>query len=356
MSLSAFSYKDLKYLFAYIIPALAVFSIWMGGWWSLSLTIFIFGVIPILGSFLPADKTNILSEIESSRLRIRFFDYVLYLNAPIIYAVLIWSGFHLSNNIPYGIEWFGYTTALGILFGGVGINVAHELGHRSLRFERLLAKMLLLPSHFTHFIIEHNLGHHKYVATPDDPATARKGENVYSFWIRSTIHSYLNAWKIESNTLKRNNRPFWSFHNQMLIFLALHMLYNLLLLIFFGWIAWIVLFTAGIVGHLLLASTNYIEHYGLLRKRLPSGKYEPVLPQHSWNADYSFDRVLLYELSRHSDHHYKANRKYQILRSLPEAPYLPWGYSTALIVSLIPPIWFSIMDPKVEEQVLSHSS
>jgi len=347
MSGDAFCKKDYKYFLAYIVPALAVFSIYMGGWWSLTSLIFIFVFIPLLEFLMSADVNNNTPDEEQTRSSIRLFDWLLYLNVPIVFGIIIWSAFYSSLYPPQGIEWFGYISALGILLGASGINVAHELGHRNNGFDRILAKLLLLPSHYMHFIIEHNLGHHKYVSTPQDPATARLKEPVYQFWVRSAALSYFHAWRIESKFLKSKGLSTWSVANRMIQFLVAQLGYNLMIFFFFGFVPWIMLFAAGVFSFLLLETINYIEHYGLVRSKLPSGRYEPVQPHHSWNADYPIGRILLYELTRHSDHHYKADRKYQILRSMSEAPVLPLGYPGSMLLALLPPVWFYVMNPKV---------
>jgi alkane 1-monooxygenase len=203
-----------------------------------------------------------------------------------------------------------------------------------------------------HFIIEHNHGHHKHVSTPLDPATASRNENVYSFWIKSVWGSYKNAWNIENRRLDLENKKILSVHNRMLQFSIIQLFYAFVLFFLAGFPTLFLLGLSGIFGFLLLETINYIEHYGLERKLLPSGRFEPVQPHHSWNADYPIGRILLYELTRHSDHHYKSTRKYQILRSIQEAPDLPTGYPGAMLLALIPPLWFRIVHPLLDNQKL----
>lgn len=350
MKNSAFKSSDWKYLLSFIVPASVFLSIYLGGEWSLLAVLFVFGFIPLLELILPVQKDNSDPALEVKRSQIKLFDYILYLNVPIVFGLTIYAVFILSNRPIMGIEWFGYISALGILYGSSGINVAHELGHRFEAFDRMMSKLLLLPSHYMHFIIEHNLGHHKYVSTPEDPATAQLNEPVYIFWVRSTILSYLHAWKLENRRLSRMGNNYLSLNNRMIQFTLIQVVYNIILFLLFGMQIWLLLFSAGIFGFLLLETINYIEHYGLMRKKLESGRYEQVLPKHSWNADYPIGRILLYELTRHSDHHYKSDRKYQVLRSIEQAPDLPWGYPASMLVALIPPLWFRKINPIINEK------
>ena len=199
-----------------------------------------------------------------------------------------------------------------------------------------------------HFIIEHNFGHHKNVGTPEDPATSRRGELVFAFWLRSTIHGYLNAWKIEGKRLSANGKSFWSIQNEMIRFTFIQAIY--LTLLAFAFTPDILFFavSAAATGFLLLETVNYIEHYGLMRRKLASGRYESVTLQHSWNSSHELGRIFLYELTRHADHHYRATRKYQILRHHDTSPQLPMGYPIAMLLSLIPPLWFRIVHPLLD--------
>lgn len=341
--------SDLKYFLAYIVPLTVYFSITLGGYWSFFTVLFVFGFIPLLEMILPVDRSNHKSSEEVERSGIRIFDILLYLNVPIVYSLLIYSVIYLSGQDIVWYEYIGYWTALGILCGSSGINVAHELGHRRNGFERFLSKMLLLPSHYMHFIIEHNLGHHKHVATPKDPATARRNEMLFTFWVRSTINSYLSAWKIENKRLERSGQTIFSAHNRMIQFTIIQSLYILTMFMLVPFHLALLVVLSGVFSFLLLETINYIEHYGIVRKRLDSGRYEPVQPHHSWNADYPVGRILLYELTRHSDHHYKADRKYQILRSIKNSPDLPWGYPGSMLMSLIPPLWFRKVNPLLDQ-------
>jgi alkane 1-monooxygenase len=238
---------------------------------------------------------------------------------------------------------------MGILCGSFGINVAHELGHRVNRFEQTLAKSLLLTSLYMHFFTEHNKGHHKRVATPEDPSSARYGEMIYTFWFRTVIMSYVSAWHIAGEECSKKGRSKFGLQNEMVRFQLIQLAFlGGIYWLFGGWILLYFLVAAG-MGILLLETVNYIEHYGLQRKATGDGKYERAMPEHSWNSDHMIGRLFLFELSRHSDHHYLASRKYQILRHHDEAPQMPTGYPGMMLLSLLPPVWFSVMNPRIKK-------
>ena len=339
--------KDLKYLAAYIIPALAFIGLLQGGLWAWSAVIFAFGLIPVIEPFLPSSSRNVTENEKTTLLGNSLFDWLLYLNVPIVYSIVgvfIWQ---LPTASWSSWELAGQIFSVGIVLGACGINVGHELGHRSEQGEQFLAKLFLLTSFYTHFFIEHNRGHHKNVATDQDPASARRNEMIYTFWFRSVVYSYISAWRLESKRLEQQALPFWSWQNEMLRFTAAQLAY-LGLIVFLlptGGFGWVIL--AGIIGFLLLETINYIEHYGLRRRQLESGRYERVRPMHSWNSNAQMGRIVLYELTRHSDHHFIANKKYQILDHHDEAPELPLGYPASMLIALIPPVWFALMNRRI---------
>lgn len=339
--------KDIKYLAAYLIPLTAFLALNLKGYWSYSTVIFAFGIIPALEPFLPKSTAN-LEEVERTR-RIRsiFFDWLLYLNIPILYFIVYVFLNTITQQELTTFETVGLALSCGIVVGASGINVAHELGHRLNPAEQLLSKILLLPALYLHFFIEHNRGHHKYVATDRDPASAKFGENLYFFWVRSIIKSYFSAWRLEMERLKKSGKTIWSFSNQMIHFSLIQGIYLVAVFWFWGQSGLIAAISIGVIGILLLETINYIEHYGLRRNLLDNGRYERVMPYHSWNANYELGRIVLYELTRHSDHHYLASKKYQLLDHHEQAPELPVGYPASMLMALIPPLWFAVMHPQI---------
>ncbi|MEM8906247.1 MAG: alkane 1-monooxygenase [Bacteroidota bacterium] len=340
--------KDLKYLWAYTAPLAAFLGIYYGGIWSPGAIYVGFGIIPLVELFNKGTTKNLTADEEVSKLSNRFFDWMLYLNVPILFALLVYYFVTIQAGGLSTGEIVGMTCSVGLIVGTIGINVAHELGHRDTWQEQWLSKLLLMTALYMHFFIEHNRGHHKNVATDLDPASARYGENLYAFWLRSTFWSYLDAWKLENNRLRKMGKHPISWENEM-IWLQI---FQLLYLGTVGWLFGTAMIgfavAVAIFGFLLLETVNYVEHYGLRRQQLASGRYEKVSPRHSWNSNHELGRIFLYELTRHSDHHYKANRKYQVLRHLDTSPQLPHGYPVSMLLSLVPPLWFAIMNKEVK--------
>jgi alkane 1-monooxygenase len=305
-------------------------------------------IIPVLELLIPADAVN-LSDAEAELARHnRVYDWLLYGIVPLQWGALLL--FLLQVQLPQPtVDIVGKTAVMGLLCGTFGINVGHELGHRVNKNEQLLAKALLLSSLYLHFFIEHNKGHHKRVATPEDPSSARFGEPVYAFWVRSIGGSLASAWEIAVRDAAKKGKGAFSIHNELLQFGAVQALLLLVIGAFFGLKVLGLFCIAALMGILLLETVNYIEHYGLQRRATGAGTYERALPAHSWNSNHVIGRVMLFELSRHSDHHYLASRKYQVLRNHEGAPQMPTGYPGMMILSLVPPAWFAVMNPRVKK-------
>lgn len=339
--------KDLKYLLAYSIPLSAVLALLWQEWWSWATVILAFGIFPVLDAIIPASTANYLESEEKSRLSNRFFDMLLYICAPICFVLVYFYFKTIQAGGLATYEWLGLTFSIGVVLGALGINVAHELGHRANKWEQFLAKAGLLPVLYQHFFIEHNRGHHKHVSTDKDPATARKNEWVYTFFFRSIIGQYISAWKLENDRLRKKGISLLSWENEMIRFTVYQTAYLLVVVGIFGWGMLPYALAIALIGVLLLETINYIEHYGLRRKMLPNGRHERVLPKHSWNSDHEMGRIVLFELTRHSDHHYLASRKYQILRHMEESPQLPTGYPGSMLMALAPPLWFLVMNKRL---------
>lgn len=278
----------------------------------------------------------------------RIYDILLYLIVILQYSLLVKFLVAMSANDLTTYDILGRIWVMGLLCGTFGINVGHELGHRVNKFEQTLAKSLLLTSLYMHFFTEHNKGHHKRVATPEDPSSARYGEMVYTFYFRTIIFSYLSAWHIANDEMRKNDESIFSFKNEMIQFHIIQAGFLAIIFFIFGGPVTLYFLSAALIGILLLETVNYIEHYGLQRKSIGDGKYERATPVHSWNSDHIIGRLMLFELSRHSDHHYMASRKYQVLRHHDNSPQMPTGYPGMMLLSLFPPLWFYIMNKKIK--------
>lgn len=343
--------NDLKYLAAFLIPITCVFAIYNQGVWVWFTPIFAFVCLPILELIFPIDTYNFSEKEIKNRLKRKIFDWLLYLNLPIVFGIIGYGLFTVKYTFLETYEFIGLVFSVGIVLGVNGINVAHELGHRQTTKERFIGKALLLPSFYMHFFIEHNYGHHLHAATPEDPATARYNQSVYSFWLTSTTRQYINAWRIQKKLLNKNC-SFFSIKNDMFWYIILQALYILFVYFFFNFSGLLFAIGTGVVGFILLETVNYIEHYGLLRLKTKSGRYERVQEIHSWNSNHIIGRIVLYELTRHSDHHFKSSKKYQVLDCHDQSPQMPFGYPTSMVLAMFPPLWFKIMNKRVPRQMV----
>jgi alkane 1-monooxygenase len=338
--------SKLKYLSAFILAATVYISFNNVGIWTYLPLLFSFGFIPLVELLFKPDAKNLSEDEKIKATKDPFFNLVLYAVVFVQVFFLIYFLMVIQENLST-FDLIGRIISMGILCGIFGINVGHELGHRSNRFEQFLGEILLLTSLETHFLPYHNSGHHHNVATPKDPATARKGEVVFLFWFRSQIGSYFQAWKIENDRLHKKGKSFISFSNKMLIYSFSQIALLASIYYFFNIQTMFYFLAAAIIGILLLETVNYIEHYGLLRKIKENGNYERVKPHHSWNSNHILGRTMLFELSRHSDHHYKASKHYQLLDSTPNSPQMLTGYPGMMLLALFPPLWFKVMNKQL---------
>ena len=342
--------KDLKYLMSYSIALMAFIGISLGSFYNYLAVIFTFIFIPILEIIVKKSNEDYTEEEKKNRLLDPFFDLLLYLNIPIVFGIFFFSLDKLAYTSSVS-DIIGIILSASIVMATNGINVGHELGHRKSIIARTCSKLLYLPCQYMHFYIEHNFGHHINVATPEDPATARYKQNLYSFCITSVVRTYVSAWKIQLKLLKVSKRSFFSIKNDMVFYTLFQITFLAFVYYSFGLYLTLLSILMSIISFLFLETINYVEHYGLLRKKEPSGRYERVKPHHSWNSNHTIGRIVLYELTRHSDHHFKSSKKYQVLESLDDCPHLPYGYPTSILLSFIPPLWFSIMNPLVKNHM-----
>lgn len=340
--------RALKYIIPFIFFAGAIRSFNITGWAVWIPMIIAWIIIPSLELLIKPDSGNMSTAEEEMARKNKTYDLLLYLVVPLQYIALYEFLDGIKHESLSWVDLAGRVSVMGLLCGTFGINVGHELGHRVNRFEQTLAKALLLTSLYMHFFTEHNKGHHKRVATPEDPSSARYNEPVYLFYFRTIIFSYISAWHISNEETRKAKRPVISFYNEMILFTTIQFAFIALIWYVFGGFATICFLLAALMGILLLETVNYIEHYGLRRKSNGDGKYERAMPAHSWNSDHVLGRIFLFELSRHSDHHYLASRKYQVLRHHDNAPQMPTGYPGMMLLSLIPPAWFYIMNRRLK--------
>lgn len=338
----------LPHLLAYVGPALLALGAVLGGGWTFLPVIFIFGLLPVLDDRVGRHDANPPAASRGPRF---VFDLALWLFVPVQTAAILLVLARLTSGdapAPF-IETIGLTLSLGVISGSGGIVVAHELMHRASAFSRALAEILMTQASYAHFCIEHVYGHHRHVATPLDPATSRRGESVFAFVPRSILGGALSAWRIEGERVARAGVAFTLRDRRLRMPLVMALVYAGIAALF-GARGAALFLAQSAIAVVLLEVINYLEHYGLSRREIAPGRYERVGPEHSWNSSHRVSNLYLFNLARHSDHHYLASRPYEALRHWDdrEAPQLPTGYAAMLLVALVPPLWFRVMDPRVD--------
>jgi len=315
---------------------------------------FVFGIIPIVDILAGLDRNNPPDEVLDALENDRYYRWITYLFIPMQYTSLIWAAYLFGGGTLFGSDPLTIAEKVGLALGigmvaGIGINTAHELGHKKEQHERWFARVALAQTFYGHFFIEHNRGHHVRVATPEDPASSRVGETVWGFMPRTVFGSLKSAWGIEKRRFERRKKSHWSLKNDVLNAWAVSVALWGGLMIAFGWQIFGYLVLQAVVGIWLLESVNYLEHYGMLRKQLETGRFERINPGHSWNSNNIGTNVLLYHLQRHSDHHANPTRRYQALRDYKESPVLPTGYAGMIVLTWVPALWRVVMDKRVLE-------
>lgn len=348
--------KKIGFYSAFILPVLLIGGFYLGSWNLLLIHAFVFILVPFMDYLIRTDRSNIPANEISGVSKERFYRFVTFIWVYVQIGVLVWGFYAVATNPLSLMEWLAFSTGMALVTGGVGITVAHELGHKPEILEQFYAKVLLMTVCYMHFFIEHNRGHHVRVATPEDPATSRFGETFYSFWWRSVKDGYVSAIHLENDRLGKKGIPVWSAQNQMIQYALIPLVFILVFTLFFSflqsrfvWEVPVFFLAQSFFGFSLLELVNYIEHYGMARKQLPNGRYEKVTPLHSWNASHMVSNFLLFQLQRHSDHHAFAHKRYQVLNHYDESPQLPQGYSAMIILALFPPLWFRVMDRRLEQ-------
>ncbi|MGY4100421.1 alkane 1-monooxygenase [Nocardia sp. R16R-3T] len=313
-------------------------------WWIGPIIVLV--VIPLLDCVIGSDGSNPRDEDYEALSNDRYYRWCTYLFLPLQFIGLLIAGYLWSRSALSVSDKLGLAVTLGFA-SGIGINAAHELGHRVEHHERWLAKIALAQSGYGHFFVEHNRGHHVRVATPEDPASARFGESLWEFLPRSMFGGFRSALVLERERLSRKGKRWFSPDNHLLQAWSMSAALFGTFILVFGPVVIPFLALQALIGAWLLETVNYVEHYGLLRQRGRNGNYVRCTPRDSWNSDHLVTNVFLFHLQRHSDHHANPGRRYQTLRSSDQAPQLPAGYATMILLAIIPPIWRAVMDRRV---------
>ncbi|MDX1569097.1 MAG: alkane 1-monooxygenase [Xanthomonadales bacterium] len=342
------------YLLLFLVPALLPAAFLLGRWTGLE-NLFAFfpilvlqGLLPLIDWFIGNNARN-LSEDSEARVQADGFYRLLTLAVlPVQLAVLIWAAWVACGLGTFDWPGFiGWIISTGYVGGILAINVGHELIHKRSRLEQWTGGVLLSTVCYGTFKVEHVRGHHVHVATPEDPSSAGYDQSLYSFLLQAIPRNVSNAWRLEHRRLRQLGLPWWHWRNELLWWSALSLAWLGLATTAFGWLGAVFFVGQSLEAILSLETVNYVEHYGLRRRRLENGRYERPNPTHSWNSDAILTNLILLQLARHSDHHANATRPYPALRHFDESPQLPAGYSTMFLLAWVPPLWRRVMNPRV---------
>jgi alkane 1-monooxygenase len=353
-AMEAVGWRDRRryyWLVSLVLPMLPLVSLlgWGAGAgeWLMWLTpLVVYGLVPLLDLLLGEDRNNPPEVLVPALERDAWYRWLTWLAVPAVWLTVIAATWLAVRGGLSLFGWLGLAVSVGWT-SGAGINVAHELGHKKEALERWLARFALAPACYGHFVVEHVRGHHRDVATPEDPASSRFGESYYRFMLREIPGAFRRGWGLERERLAGLGRSAFDIRNENLQAWGLSVLFWGGLLLALGPAVLPFMVVQAVFAYSLLSAANYVEHYGLLRARRPDGRYERTAPRHSWNSNHVVSNLLIYQLQRHSDHHAWPARRYQSLRHFDEAPQLPTGYFGMFIIALVPPLWRRVMDPRV---------
>ncbi len=345
-------HKRHMYWLILISPLVSFSSIWLyfalgnNPLVTLIPALFFYIFTPIMDLIMGEDPHNPPEEVVNAMMADNYYRItvhsMVYIAISLFLAFVVFVG---TQDLPW---W----AILALIFG-VGANsggvmvMTHELGHKADKLDRLSAKIGNMIMGYGHFNIEHNKGHHTWVATPEDPASSRMGETFYGFMIRELSGTFKRGISYEKERLNRQGKSFWSVHNDVLHVYGVTLGMAVLFVALFGPAILLFLIPHHFLAWLALTQANYVEHYGLLRGKKPNGKYERCQPKHSWNTNHTYSNLLSFHLQRHSDHHAYPQRAYQVLRDYDDVPKLPTGYGGCFAMAFIPPLWFKVMDKRV---------
>ena len=308
--------------------------------------LYTFVLVPSIDWLCGEDTHNPPEEVVAAMGRDQYYRRLLYVAIVLLYADFLVVAWFIGTQ---ALPWWAYITlTLGAGFASGGaLLIGHELGHKQNAADRIAAQVVNGLVGYGHFCIEHNRGHHVHVATPEDCASSRMGETIYKFMLREIPGAFRRGWAAESERLAKLGKEPWSLHNEILWSWALTLVVAATLLTVFGWVLVPFILLHHFYAWYGLTQANYVEHYGLLRRKLPTGRYELTEPHHSWNTNHIYSNIVSFHLQRHSDHHANALRPYQVLRDFANLPRLPSGYPGCFGLAAIPPLWFKVMNPRL---------
>ena len=347
--------RALPHALGFLLPLALYAGVRGGGAWTFLPIALLLGVVPVVDWIAGLNLAN-PDEDDAGLSQNPWFRAITWAWVPVQFLMILWAAAVVASQTLTPLELVGLTLSTGIIAGTIGITFAHELVHRPGRFELALGEILLASTSYAHFAIEHVYGHHRRVATPEDPATARFDESLYHFIPRCVVGSIASAWRFEKDRLAKRQRAASHPSNRLFRYAATQVFFYAAVLALLGAGAALFVAAQAVVAFSLLETINYIEHYGLQRAEIAPGRYERIAPWHSWNSSHRISNWLLINLARHSDHHLVASKRYQLLAHVEAAPQLPAGYGSMFIAALVPPLWRRLMNPRVIAWRARHST
>jgi alkane 1-monooxygenase len=347
--------KKYAYLLVTLPSLILLASVWLGDQYgykdlfAFTTLVFVFVLVPIFDHIIGQDPVNPDEEIQVPKLSKEVFYRILTLLClPMQIATIFYGGHILMSAELSWIGQLGWVLSVGTVGAIVAINVGHELIHKDPLIEQWAGGLLFSCVSYGGFKVEHVRGHHVHVSTPSDASSSRYGQSLYAFLPHAYLHNFLNAWKLEAKKLKHKGKKLFSLSNELVWWYSISFIFAAACGALWGWAGMAYFVAQSFVAFSLLEVINYVEHYGLHRRKLESGRFERTNVEHSWNSNYLLTNLFLFQLQRHSDHHANPKRRYQVLRHHEVSPQLPSGYATMVVLALFPPLWFKIMNPKVE--------
>ena len=317
--------------------------------WAFFSVFFVFGVIPVLDHIVGTDSVNPDEKLDVPAMgQEKWYPFLTLLAVPLQIGSIFFGGWVFMNVDFNIVGQIGWMLSVGVVGGITAINLGHELVHKDSKIEQWAGGLMLASVTYAGFKVEHVRGHHVHVSTPEDASSSRYNQTLYQFLPQAFYRNFVNAFRLEAQRLKRKGKSPFSLKNELIWWYGISALFAVAFFLVWGWMG--VLFFVGqsFFAAAELEVINYIEHYGLHRRKLENGRYERTDVHHSWNSNYLLTNLFLFQLQRHSDHHAYPKRRYQVLRHHDESPQMPSGYAGMVVLAIFPPLWFKVMNPKVE--------
>lgn len=349
------AFKKYAYLLVTLPSLTLLASVWLSHYFghhdvfAFTTLLFVFVLVPIFDHIIGQDPANPDEETQVPVLsKQKFYPFLTLLCLPMQVVSILYGGHILMTTDFSWLGQVGWILSVGTVGAIVAINVGHELIHKDSSLEQITGGLLFSCVTYGGFKVEHVRGHHVHVSTPEDASSSRYGQTLYQFLPHAYLHNFLNAWSLEAKKLKRKGKSPFSLSNELIWWYSMSFIFAGVCGALWGWMGIAYFFAQSVVAFSLLEVINYIEHYGLHRRKLDNGRFERTNVEHSWNSNYLLTNLFLFQLQRHSDHHAYPKRRYQVLRHHEVSPQLPSGYATMVVIALFPPLWFKIMNPRVE--------